>query len=56
MRTGADRDKKAVNHTQGTRSPPLPLMVYREESVWRYEGGITRPILILWRYDAQGAC
>jgi hypothetical protein len=29
--------------------------VQHEELAWRYEGGIPRPVLILWRHDAQGA-
>jgi hypothetical protein len=32
------------------------LTKQHEEFGWRYEGGITRPVLILWRYDAQGTC
>jgi hypothetical protein len=40
----------------GTRSPPPALIERHDEFAWRYEGGITRPVLILWRYDAQGAC
>jgi hypothetical protein len=31
------------------------LTVQHEELAWRYEGGIPRPVLILWAYDAQGA-
>ena len=32
------------------------LAEQRKEFAWRYEGGIARPVLILWRYDAQEAC
>jgi hypothetical protein len=31
------------------------LTVQHEEFAWRHESGITRPVLILWVYDAQGA-
>ena len=31
------------------------LTVQHEELAWRYEGGIPRPVLILWRHDAHGA-
>jgi hypothetical protein len=32
------------------------LAEQHKEFAWRYEGGIARPVLILWRYDAQEAC
>jgi hypothetical protein len=38
-----------------TRSPPPALTEQHEELVQRYEGGIARPVLILWGHDAQGA-
>jgi hypothetical protein len=44
------------DHPECTRSPPPALIERHDEFAWRYEGGITRPVLILWRYDAQGAC
>ena len=31
------------------------LTEQHEEFALRYEGGISRPVLILWRYDAHGA-
>jgi hypothetical protein len=43
-----------VSFPHRTRSPSLPS-VQHEEFAWQYESGITRPVLILWVYDAQGA-
>ena len=45
----------AIYDVQGYPFTSPALTAQREESVWRYEGSIRRPVLILWRYDEQGA-